>query len=135
MWILAGSCGILGHEVSKNGIQVDPKKIEAIIGWPRPTAITEVRSFSGISKLLQEICEEFLQYNSVFDKANKKNVKFIWTDKCEEHFQMLKELLTSTPVLTLLSGDEGCTVYYDAPRVGLRCVLMQNGKVISYASR
>ena len=48
---------------------------------------------------------------------------------------MLKELLTSAPVLTLPSGDEGYTVYCDASLVGLGCVLMQNGKVIAYASR
>ena len=48
---------------------------------------------------------------------------------------MLKELLTSALVLTLPSGDEEYTVYCDASRVGLGCVLMQNGKVIAYASR
>ena len=47
---------------------------------------------------------------------------------------MLKKLLTSAPVLTLLSGDEGYTVYCDASRVGLECVLIRNGKVIVYAS-
>ena len=48
---------------------------------------------------------------------------------------MLKDLLTSAPVLTLPSRDEGYTVYCDASRMGLRCVLMQHGKVITYASR
>ena len=47
---------------------------------------------------------------------------------------MFKDLLTSASVLTLPSGDEGYTVYCDASRVGLECVLMQNGKVIAYAS-
>ena len=65
----------------------------------------------------------------------RKNVKFNWTDRCEEHFQLLKDLLTLAPVLTLPSGDEGYTVYCDASRVRLGCVLMQNGKVIAYASR
>ena len=50
----------LGHVVSKDGIQVDPKKIEAIIEWLRSTTVIEVRSFFGFSKLLQEICEGFL---------------------------------------------------------------------------
>ena len=48
---------------------------------------------------------------------------------------MFKDLLTSAPVLTLPSRDEGYTMYCDASRVGLGCVLMQNGKVIAYASR
>ena len=42
--------------------------------------------------------------------TQKKNVKFIWTDKCEEHFQLLKDSLTLAPVLTLPSGDEIYTV-------------------------
>ena len=48
----------LGHVVSKDGIQVDPKKIEAVADWPRPTTVTEIRS--GFSRLLQEICKRFL---------------------------------------------------------------------------
>ena len=51
----------------------------------------------------------------------------MWTDKCEEHFQMLKDRLTSALVLTLPSGNEGYTMYCDASRVGLDFVLMQNG--------
>ena len=48
---------------------------------------------------------------------------------------MLKDLLTSANILTLPSGDEGYTVYCDASRVGLGCVLMQNGRVIAYDLR
>ena len=47
---------------------------------------------------------------------------------------MLKDLLTSALILTLSSGNEGYTVYYDDSRVGLGCMLIQNGKVIAYAS-
>ena len=61
--------------VSKDGIQEDPKKIEAIIAWLRPTTVTEVK-FSRFNKLLQEICELFLQDSSAFDKANSENIKF-----------------------------------------------------------
>ena len=87
--------------------------------------------------LLQEICEGFLQDSSAFNQANseKKNVNFNWTDRYEEPFLLLKNLLTSAPVSTLPSGEEGYTVYCDASRVGSGCVLMLNGKVIAYASR
>ncbi|KAH0709204.1 hypothetical protein KY284_010631 [Solanum tuberosum] len=50
-------------------------------------------------------------------------------------FQLLKDKLTSAPVLTLPKGTKGFVVYCDASRVGLDCVLMQHGKVIAYASR
>ena len=62
-------------------------------------------------------------------------MKYDWTDSCEESFQKLKTCLTSAPVLTLPSGSGGFTVYCDASRVGLGCVLMQHGQVIAYASR
>ena len=61
----------LGHVVSKDDIQVDLKKIKAAIDWPRPTIITEVRSFLFI-KLLHEIGEGFLQDSSALDQANSE---------------------------------------------------------------
>ncbi|WMV07081.1 hypothetical protein MTR67_000466, partial [Solanum verrucosum] len=64
-----------------------------------------------------------------------KTVKFQWSEACEKSFQELKKRLITTPVLTLPEGTQGFVVYCDASRVGLGCVLMQNGKVISYASR
>ena len=47
----------------------------------------------------------------------------------------MKDLLTSAPILTLPSGDEAYTMYCDASRVGLGCVLMQNGRIVAYDSR
>ena len=62
-------------------------------------------------------------------------MKFAWTDACEKSFQILKDRLTSTLILTLPDGLKGFVVYCDASRIGLGCVLMQRGKVIAYASR
>src|SRR5262249_45343445 len=68
-------------------------------------------------------------------KLTKKKVKFEWNDSYEQSFQKLKECLTSALVLALPSGQSGFVIYRDASRIGLGCVLMQNGKVIAYASR
>nr|GEW33775.1 putative reverse transcriptase domain-containing protein [Tanacetum cinerariifolium] len=68
-------------------------------------------------------------------KLTQKKVKFDWGDKQEAAFQLLKEKLCSTPILALLEGAENFIVYYDASHKGLGDVLMQNEKVISYASR
>ena len=125
----------LGHVVSKDGIQVDPKKIEIIAEWPRPTTVTEVRSFLGLAGYYRRFVKDFSKIAAPLTRLTQKNVRFNWTDRCEGHFLLLKDLLTSALVLTLPSGDEGYTVYYDASRVGLGCVLMRNGKVIAYASR
>ena len=60
----------LGHVIFKDGIQVRQKKIGVIIDWSRPITVTEVKGFSGFSRLLQENYEGFLQDSSAFDKAN-----------------------------------------------------------------
>ena len=65
----------------------------------------------------------------------RKNRKFEWTEDCENSFTELKRRLTSTPVLTLLENNESFDIYSDASKLGLRVVLMQNGKVISYTLR
>ena len=98
--------------VSKDGIQVDPKKIEAVADWPRPTTITEIRSFLGLAG--RRFVKDFSKIAAPLTRLTQKNIKFVWTDRCEEHFQLLKDLLTSAPILTLPSGDEGFTVYCDA---------------------
>ena len=125
----------LGHVVSKDSIQVDPKKIEAILEWSRPTTATEVRNFLSLASYYRRFVKDFSNIAEPLTRLTQKNVKFNWTDRWEEHFQLLKDLLTSSPVLTLPSGDEGYIVYCDVSLVGLGCVLMQNGKVIAYASR
>ena len=68
-------------------------------------------------------------------RLTQKNMKFIWSEACENSFQLLKEKLTIAPVLTLPNGEDKFIVYYDASRVGLSCVLIQNGRVVAYTSR
>ena len=103
----------LSHVVSKDGIQEDTKKIEAITEWPRPTTVTKVRSFLGLAGYYRRFVKDFSKIAAPLTRLTQKNVKFIWTDRCEEHFQLLKDLLTSAPVLTLPLGDEGYIVYRD----------------------
>ena len=100
----------LGHEVFKYSIHVDPKKIEAILEWPRSTTVIEVRSFLGLASYYKRFLKDFYKITTPLTRLTQKNIKFNWTDRCEEHFLLLKDLLTSAPVLTLLTGDEGYTV-------------------------
>ncbi|WMV58508.1 hypothetical protein MTR67_051893 [Solanum verrucosum] len=65
----------------------------------------------------------------------QNKAKFIWSEAYEKSFQKLKDRFTSTSVLTLPEGTDGFVVYCDSSKVGVGCVLMQNGKVIAYASR
>ena len=65
----------------------------------------------------------------------RKDKKYEWTEKCEESFQEIKKRLTTAPVLVLPNPNEPLTIYSDASKIGLGAVLMQDGKVIAYASR
>src|SRR6187399_1926937 len=65
----------------------------------------------------------------------KKDTKFHWTKECETSFQELKKWLVSSPVLILPDQHKDYEVYCDASRRGLGAVLMQEGRVVSYASR
>ncbi|XP_052113917.1 uncharacterized protein LOC110278045 [Arachis duranensis] len=125
----------LGHVVSKDGIMVDPKKVEAVQKWPRPTTVTEIRSFLGLAGYYRRFIKDFSRISAPLTKLTQKNVKFQWSEACEESFQTLKACLTSAPVLVLPSGSGGFSVFCDASRIGLGCVLMQHGRVIAYASR
>ena len=128
--------GFLGHVVSADGIYVDPQKVEVVVNWEQqPTTVTEVRSFLGLVGYYRRFIEGFSKIAGPLHGLTRKGVKFEWTDRCEGSFQMLKERLTSAPVLTLPGGNEGFEVYSDASYQGLGCVLMQHKRVVAYASR
>lgn len=63
-----------------------------------------------------------------------KGQAFVWDIQCEESFIKLKKRLTMTPILTLPDAKEPFVVYCDAPNMGLGGVVMQNSKVVEYAS-
>ena len=120
---------------SGDGISVDPSKIEAVVNWPRLTTVTEVRSFLGLAGYYQRFVERFSSIAIPLTRLLKKETKFEWSDNCERSFQELKQRLTTAPILTIPKGLEGFEIYNDASHKGLGCVLMQDGKVVAYASR
>ncbi|KAH0695075.1 hypothetical protein KY285_022172 [Solanum tuberosum] len=129
------SVAFLGHIVSGDGIKVNTRKIEAVQNWPRSTSPTEIRSFLGLAGYYRRFVKGFSSIASPLTKLTQKTVKFQWSEACEKSFQELKKRLITTPVLTLPEDTQGFVVYCDASRVGLGCVLMQNRKIIAYASR
>ena len=124
-----------GNVISKKSIYVDPKKIETILKWERPTNVTEIHSFLGLAGYYRRFIEGFSTIASPVTRLTRKEVKFEWSKECETSFQELKSRLTSTPVLALPKGQEGFVMYSDASNKGLGCVFMQHGRVIAYASR
>ena len=129
------SVAFLGHIVSAEGVSVDPQKVEAILNWKPPTSVTEIRSFLGLVGYYRKFVEGFSKIAAPLTRLTRKEEPFLWSETCQQRFDELKRRLTSAPVLTLPSGQDGFVVYCDASRQGLGCVLMQNDKVIAYASR
>ena len=125
----------LGHFILSEGISVDPQKIEAIVNWKPPTNVFEVRNFLGLAGYYMKFVEGFSKIAAPLTKLTRKDVKYDWVDACQQSFEELKGRLTSAPVLALPNGRDGFVVYSDASRQGLGYVLMQNDRVIAYASR
>ena len=68
-------------------------------------------------------------------RLTRNEVKFLWDDSCEQAFQELKRRLTSAPILIVRERGQRYTMYCDASKDGLGCVLMQSEKVVAYCSR
>ncbi|KAL0546890.1 hypothetical protein IC582_016808 [Cucumis melo] len=125
----------LGHVVSKVGVSVDPAKIEAVTGWTRPSTVSEVRSFLGLAGYYRRFVENFSRIATPLTQLTRKGAPFVWSKACEDSFQNLKQKLVTAPVLTVPDGSGSFVIYSDASKKGLGCVLMQQGKVVAYASR
>ena len=107
----------------------------SIVGWEKPKNVTKIRSFLGLAGYYKRFVEKFSLIAAPLTRLTRKGVKFDWDDKCERSFQELKDRLVTAPVLVLPMVGVGFVVFSDASRQGLGCVLMQNGRVIAYASR
>ncbi|KAL0536507.1 hypothetical protein IC582_025456 [Cucumis melo] len=125
----------LGHVVSSEGVSVDPAKIEAVTNWTRPSTVSEIRSFLGLAGYYRRFVEDFSRIASPLTQLTRKGTPFVWSPACERSFQELKQKLVTAPVLTVPDGSGNFVIYSDASKKGLGCVLMQQGKVVAYASR
>ncbi|WVZ64083.1 hypothetical protein U9M48_013652 [Paspalum notatum var. saurae] len=126
---------LLGHVLTAEGVSVDPKKIEVVSNWKTPRNVTKIRSFLGLARCYRRFIENFSKIAKLMTELLKDKVSFEWNDEREKSFQCLKDKLTTTPVLTLPDLQKDFVVYCDASRKGMGCVLMQDNRVVSYASR
>ncbi|WVZ97788.1 hypothetical protein U9M48_043300 [Paspalum notatum var. saurae] len=109
--------------------------VKDVLNWKQPETVTEIRSFLGLVGYYHRFIKDFSKTAKPMTSLTKKNVKYVWSSNCEEAFQTLKKLLTSAPVLAQPDVTKPFDVYCDASGNGLGCVLMQEGRVIAYASR
>ncbi|GJX12871.1 putative nucleotidyltransferase, ribonuclease H [Tanacetum coccineum] len=125
----------LGHVVNRDGIHVDPSKVESVKNWKTPESPTEIRSFLGLAGYYRRFIENFSKIAKPLTLLTQKNKTYVWGNEQDEAFHILKEKLCNAPVLALPDGPDDFVVYCDASKQGFGCVLMQRGKVIAYASR
>ncbi|GJU54474.1 putative reverse transcriptase domain-containing protein [Tanacetum coccineum] len=125
----------LGHVIESQCIHVDPAKIKFIKDWASPKTPTKIPQFFGLAGYYRRFIEGFSKIAKPMTKLTQKKAAFKWGDKQEAAFQTLKNKLCSIPILALPQGAEIFIVYCNASHKGLGAVLMQNEKVIVYASR
>ncbi|KAF8081118.1 hypothetical protein N665_0905s0001 [Sinapis alba] len=120
--------GFLGHRVSEQGVAVDQEKISTIKDWPRPTSVTEIRSFLGLAGYYRKFVQGFATISKPLTHLTGKGVAYEWSSETEEAFNKLKVALTFAPILALPKPTHPYIVYTDASHVGLGCLLMQDDK-------
>ena len=120
--------------VSKEGVQVDPSKIKAIMNWPRPANIKQLRGFLGLTEYYRSFVAQYAQLAFPLIELLKKN-GFEWGVEAESAFEELKIAMMQTPVLALLNFFEQFVVETDTSNIGARPVLTQNGHPIAYFSK
>ena len=117
-----------GFIVSDKGVVPDPAKTEAIRRFPRPTNLTELRSFLGLCNQLGAFLPDLAQLTQDIRALNKKNRAFVWTDVQEKSFRVTKAALTSPMVVKAYDPDLPTILYTDASRKGIGYCLVQRAE-------
>jgi hypothetical protein len=113
----------LGHVVSNGGITVDPSKVKDVLNWKPPTTVFEIRSFLGLAGYYRRFIEGVSKLAKPMTSLLEKNAKFVWSEKCQANFEELKRKLTTAPILILPDLSKSFSIYCDASRQGLGCIL------------
>jgi hypothetical protein len=124
----------LGHIISAQGVQVHQENIKAILDWPTPKNVTELRSFFGMCSYYRQSIWGFSQLGAPLTDITKHGA-FIWTEKSKEAFDHMKEVMGTCPVLALPDFTLPFVLEYDASDEGISAVLMQGGHPIVFESK
>ena len=122
----------LGHVIFVEGIAVDPEKIKTIMEWKIPQNVADIRSFMGLFNYYRRFIEGFSKIAFQNTSLQRKGKIFKWMKECQDSFEKLKLLLTTTPVLRVADPNKEFEVCTDACKEGVRVILSKEGKVVAY---
>nr|GEY74520.1 reverse transcriptase domain-containing protein [Tanacetum cinerariifolium] len=130
---------ILGHKISKKGIEVDKAKIEVISKLPHPTTVKRIRSFLGHAGFYRRFIKDFSKISRPMTHLLEKNSPFIFSNECIQAFRILKDKLTEAPILIAPNWDQPFKLMCDASDYAIGSVLGQrvekHCRLIHYASK
>ena len=124
----------LGFIVSKDGISLDPAKVEAVVSWLIPRNVLEVRGFLGLIGWCRIFIQKYAIIASALTDLLKKDEAFTWNEKRQVAFQELKDKLSSYPFLKLPDFNKVFEAVVDACGQGIGGILKQDGHPIAYES-
>nr|GEZ92990.1 hypothetical protein [Tanacetum cinerariifolium] len=130
---------VLGHKISKKGIEVDKAKIEVISKLPHPTTVKGIRSFLGHAGFYGRFIKDFSKISRPMTHLLEKNSPFIFSNECIQAYRTLKDKLTEAPILIAPNWDQPFELMCNASDYAVGAVLGQRIKKhfrpIHYASK
>ena len=117
---------LLGHIISKDGIRIDPDRIQAILQVPHPRNIKELQAFLGKINFLRRFIPNLAELIRLLNNMLKKDSKVKWTMEAKQAFEDIKRALRNTPVLTSPKFDRDFIIFSFASEHTIVVVLLQN---------
>ena len=116
----------LGHRIGADGLRMAPDKVGAVREWPRPTSVTEVRSFLGLANFYRRFVKGYSRIALPLTELTKDNVTFTWGSEHQAAFDELKATLCSAPVLIIPDQTKQFLLNCDACKYAVGAVLQQD---------